>query len=165
MHHVYAHAVGRELLFVDDEDFELYVRLAGEVVAEFGWICLSYCLMGNHIHLMVQTPEPNLGRGMQRLHGAYATKFNRRHERNGHRFDGRHGSQRIKTDEQLWAVARYIPMNPVEAKLCQRAAHWRWSSYGPMFSGTAPPFVATDELLWFFGTLERYRRFVEDGEA
>jgi REP element-mobilizing transposase RayT len=161
MHHDYAHAVGRELLFVDEEDFEMYLRLAGDVVEEFGWICLSYCLMGNHMHLMVQTPEPNLGRGMQRLHGAYATRFNRRHERGGHRFNGRYGSKRIKTDEQLWAVARYISMNPVEAKFCETAGQWPWSSHGPMLAGTTPAFLAADQLLWYFGTLERYRKFVE----
>src|SRR5688572_18262382 len=98
MHHAFAHAVGREPLFVDDEDFELYLRLAHKVVAEFGWLLMSYCLMHNHMHLMVRTPDPNLGLGMQRLHGEYATAFNRRHERRGHRFDGRYGSRRIKSD-------------------------------------------------------------------
>jgi REP element-mobilizing transposase RayT len=167
MHHVYAHAVGRELLFVDEEDFELYLRLAGEVVSEFGWICLSYCLMSNHMHLMIRTPEPNLGAGMQRLHGMYATAFNRRHDRQGHRFDRRYGSRRIKTDVQLKMVAKYIPLNPVTARLCERPEDWPWSSHGPTLAGTALPFVAADELAWFFGTLERYRRFVEawSGEA
>jgi REP element-mobilizing transposase RayT len=116
-------------IFVDDTDRVRYLRLLGRVVEVTGWRCLAYCLMGNHVHLLIETPRPNLGAGMQRLHGRYAQGFNRRHETVGHTFQGRYGSTRVRTDEQLLQTARYVALNPVEAGLCATAQEWPWSSY------------------------------------
>jgi hypothetical protein len=85
--------------------------------------------MDNHMHLLVETPEPNLGRGMQRLHGDFGRGFNRRHARSGHVFQGRYGSTPVRDDEQLWTVAGYIAANPVEAGLCRIPQAWPWSSH------------------------------------
>jgi len=72
----------------------------------FAWQRLAYCLMTNHLHLLVRTAEPNLADGMQSLHGRYAQRYNFRHERKGHLFQGRYGSTRITSDEHLHAAAR-----------------------------------------------------------
>ena len=165
MVHVFARGNNRQRIFRDVEDRDLYLLLLGQVVRRQGWLCLSYCLMHNHIHLLVETPEPNLGVGMQRLHGLYAQTFNKRHDRCGHVFQGRYGDKRIRTDEQLVTTARYIAVNPVDAGLCRGPAEWRWSSHSAVVRGGGPAWLDVERLLGFFGLWggeprARYEEFV-----
>ena len=129
VHHVFARGIDRRAIYADDADRRKYLAIMGRVVQWKGWRCLAYCLMPNHVHLMLETPRPNLGSGMQYLHGTYADEFNKRHGRCGHVFQGRYGSVLITTDEQLWHVAAYIALNPVAAGLCGRPEEWPWSSH------------------------------------
>jgi len=94
-----------------------------------GWGCLAYCLLDTHLHLLLQTPEPNLGLGMKWFQGSYAQDFNYRHARRGHVFGGRFYSQRIRCDEHLLAALVYVALNPVRAGLVRQPEDWRWSSY------------------------------------
>jgi putative transposase len=121
--------------------------LLGRAVARSRWCCLAYCLMDNHLHLLVETREPNLGAGMQWLHGRYAQAFNQRHRRDGHVFQGRYGATRIEDDDQLWTTVRYIARNPVEAGLCADACGWNWGSYAVMQKGMAPDWLDVARLL------------------
>jgi putative transposase len=148
VHHVYARGNDRCSIFRDDHDRYRYLRLIGTVVALRGWRCLAYCLMTNHVHLLFETPEANLGLGMHQLHGEYARLFNKRHERSGHLFQGRFGSVFIRDDAQLWAVAAYIAVNPAEAGLCQVPERWRWSSHAAMAGLVgAPSWLDVDRLM------------------
>jgi putative transposase len=163
--HVFARGNNRQRIFRDVEDRDLYLLLLGQIVRRQRWLCLSYCLMHNHIHLLVETPEPNLGVGMQRLHGLYAQTFNKRHKRCGHVFQGRYGDKRIRTDEQLVTAARYIALNPVEAGLCGAPEEWRWSSHAAVIRGGEPAWLDVERLLGFFGMWggeprTRYQQFV-----
>src|SRR4051794_8307947 len=144
VHHVYARGVNRRTIFEDDFDRHVYLDLLGYVVREWRWECFSYCLMTNHIHLLVRTPEPNLGTGMRRLHSLYAAGFNERHVRVGHLFQGRYGSSRIRTSERLRYIARYIDENPVAAKLCSEVAAWPWSSAGATAAADSPRWLARE---------------------
>jgi REP element-mobilizing transposase RayT len=157
--------VNRAVIYLDDEDRERYLALLGQVVERHGWRCLAFCLMHNHVHLLVQTPEPCLGRGMQRLHGVYAQYFNRRHRRSGHLFQGRFGTKVMRSDAQLLLAARYIALNPVKAGLCVEATAWRWSSHRATLNGVRPPWLDTPRLLDYFGAdggdpLDTYTEFV-----
>jgi REP element-mobilizing transposase RayT len=164
------HAVARgnrgSRIFLDDVDYAEYVRRLGEGVQRFRWHLLAYCLMRNHVHLVVETPEPNLPAGMQWLHGRYGRYFNDRHDLFGHVFQGRYKAIRQETDEQLWQILRYVALNPVEAGLCQRPRDYRWSSYAAALTAEAR-LVAVHRLSWFTGVrendseLEGYRRLVE----
>jgi hypothetical protein len=120
--------------------------------------------MGNHVHLVVETPEANLAAGMQQLHGEFAQRLNRRHGLTGHAFQGRYGSVLILSDEQLWVTLRYVAMNPVEAGLCNHPDTYEWSSHGALVNGAPPGFLAVARLLAHFDgpgdPMERYRRFV-----
>ena len=153
IHHVYARGNDRQLLYWDDDDHVRYLELLCHVVHRKRWRCLAYCLMSNHVHLLVQTPDANLGDGMQVLHSAYAQLFNRRHGKVGHVFQGRYGAKLMLHDEQLWTVVRYVHRNPVEAGLCRRAAEWRWSSHSGVLNGTAPAWLDRTRLLSFFGAM------------
>jgi putative transposase len=129
IYHVFARGVNRHPIFHDDGDCQVYLVTLRGVVAVFGWHVLAYCLMTNHVHLVIETPYPNLSRGMQRLHGHYGRHVNRRYDRPGHVFERRFGRNPIKDDAQLRATLAYVVNNPVEAGLCARPEDWRRSSY------------------------------------
>jgi putative transposase len=164
--HVYARGNRKQRIYVDDVDRETYLALLGQVVARQRWKCLAYCLMHNHLHLLVETPEPNLAIGMQRLHGLHAQAFNKRHRHVGHLFQGRYGAVVVRTDEQLLTVARYIALNPVEAGLCRLPADWPWCSHAAVVNGVAAPgWLDVERLLAYFGASggdprERYAEVV-----
>ncbi|MGH2838214.1 MAG: transposase [Thermoleophilaceae bacterium] len=100
VYHVVARGVDRGLIFRDDPDRQRYLDLLGEVIERRGWRVLAYCLMDNHVHLLVETPEPNLAAGMQWLNGHYARYYNDRYDRCGHLFQDRYKAVRQRTDAQ-----------------------------------------------------------------
>ena len=167
LHHVHARGNGKQAIFLDDRDRRTYLALLSQVIRVMRWRCLGFCLMDNHIHLLIETPEGNLAAGMQRLHGDYARYFNSRHKRVGHLFQGRYGAVRIGSDGQLLAVARYIALNPVEAGLCREAEDWPWGSHAAVVNGGGPAWLDTQRLLSFFESaggepIARYRGFVAE---
>ena len=163
--HVFARGNRRQQIYLDDADRRRYLRMLGSVVTQYHWRCLAYCLMENHVHLLLETPQANLAVGMQWLHGLYAQTFNERHGRSGHLFQGRYGSVRVKTDAQLWQLVRYLAINPVKAGLCERPGEWRWSSNGAVARSGAPRWLDHPRLLRYFAAAggdpaERYDAMV-----
>jgi REP element-mobilizing transposase RayT len=163
VHHVYARGNDRQRIFRDDLDRESYLATLAVVVVRKKWSCLAYCLMANHVHLLVETREPNLGRGMGLLHGLYGRAFNDRHGRTGHVFEGRYGAVRQTTDEQLWHTIAYIARNPVTAGMCAGPKMWRWSSHSAVLSGAGPRWLDAAGLLRRFENLggDPRRRYAE----
>jgi REP element-mobilizing transposase RayT len=146
MFHIWARRVDRRPLFVDDADYRRYVKLLAQTVEDTGWLLLSYCLMPNHIHLLVELREANLAKGMQKLHGSYARWFNDRHARTGRLFEHRYGSRPVDDEIYFATVVRYIETNPVDAALCASSEDWPWSSRGLLAAGPCPPWLADDVL-------------------
>jgi REP element-mobilizing transposase RayT len=165
---VYARGIDRRALFVDDDDRRGYLSLLERAVAQQRWRCLTYCLMDNHVHLMVETPEPNLGAGMQWFHGSFGREVNRRHGRAGHVFQGRFGSKRLKTESHLWTTAAYIAANPVEAGMCASPDEWPWGGHVTASIGEqGPVWLDTPRLFSLFDALggdprQRYCELVRD---
>jgi REP element-mobilizing transposase RayT len=143
---VFARGNNRELIFRADADRRRYLKLLGAEIARRKWLCLAYCLMDNHVHLLLETPKPNLTAGMQRFHGVYAQGFNTKHGRVGHVFQGRFGAAVVRRDEHLWILAGYLADNPVAAGLCDRPEAWRWSSHGALATGRAPHWLEHQRL-------------------
>jgi putative transposase len=85
-YHVFARGNDRQTVFRTADDCELFFTVLGDAVDRYGWLCHTYCLMGNHYHLLVQTPRANLSLGMRQINGLYARRFNLRHQRCGHVF-------------------------------------------------------------------------------
>jgi len=161
INHVYARGNDRRVIYLDDLDRQNYLRMLGRVVTRKRWRCLAYCLMENHVHLLLETPEANLGAGMGPFHSLYAQTFNERHGTSGHLFQGRYGATRVLTDEQLWTAAAYIARNPVAAGLCARPEEWAWSSHLAALGRPSPDWLDTSRLLEFFGrtSAEGRRRY------
>ncbi len=169
VYHLTSRGDGREDIFLEDDDREQFLVLLGHAIERFGWRCHAYCLMTNHYHLMVETPEPNLARGMRHLNGVYTQRFNRRHNRGGHVFQGRYKAIVVQKDAHLLELCRYVVLNPVRAGLVKRVQDWPWSSYRATAGQHAKPeWLRTDWLLAQFArqpqpAVALYRRFVADG--
>jgi hypothetical protein len=119
-------------------------------------LCHAYCLMGNHYHLLLETPDANLSLAVRQLNGAYAQAFNRRHSRVGHLFQGRFNSRLVAKETYLLVVSRYIVLNPVRAGLTPEPADWKWSSYLAQAGRVEPPsFLSVDWLLSRFDANDR----------
>ena len=127
--------------------------------------------MGNHYHLVIETPEPNLSRGLKRLHGTYTQWFNRRHHRVGHVLQGRFKSILVEKESYLQELCRYVVLNPVRAGLVTTASVWPWSSYrATAGSHPAPDWLDQAAVLALFDrdrtrARRAYQRFVADGVA
>lgn len=152
-HHVYARGNGRQAIYLDDVDRHSYLAMLARVIARREWRCLSYCLMDNHVHLLIETPKANLGAGMQALHGLFAQQFNARHGRSGHLFQGRFGSRLMRTDAHLLMAIAYIARNPVAAGLCRNPADWPWSSHGAITASGPPSWLDHERLLSYYDPL------------
>jgi len=170
VYHVTARGNDRQPIFKDDDDCSRFLVVLASVVSRYRVLCHAYCLMGNHYHLLLETPEGNLSPAMRQLNGVYTQRFNRRHERCGHLLQGRFGAQLVGGDSYLREVCRYIVLNPVRAGLVPHPREWRWSSFrataGEM---VAPGFLTVSWVRSLAGAatgaeaLRRYTAFVEAG--
>lgn len=129
LYHVTSRGDGREDIFLEDADRELFLEVLSESVDRFNWVIHAYCLMDNHYHLLIETPDGNLSQGMRQLNGVYTQRFNRKHKRVGHVFQGRYKAIIVQKDSYLLELARYIVLNPVRAEMVRTAREWPWSSY------------------------------------
>jgi putative transposase len=142
--HVIARGNANIQIVADDDDRSALVAALARVSEKYGWRVHAYCLMNTHMHCVVETPEPNLGSGMQRLLGGYAFEFNRRHGRYGHLFAAPYKSSLIDTERYAIEVCAYVVLNPVRAGLVEDPADWKWSSYRATAGLVrAPDFLAT----------------------
>lgn len=169
VYHVTSRGNARQDIVADDRDRATVLTLLGHVIDRFGWLCHAYCLMDNHYHLLIETPQPNLSRGMRQLNGRYTQAFNRRHHRIGHLFQGRFTAILVEKEAHLLELCRYVVLNPVRAKVVTHPRLWTWSSYrGTAGETTGPVWLSTEWILAQFGKRHReaqfrYRQFVAEG--
>jgi len=168
LYHVTARGDRREPIFEDDDDRLTFLKTLAEVIHRFNWVCPAYCLMDNHYHLMIQTPDGNLSKGMRQLNGVFTQASNRKHRRSGHLFQGRFKAILVDSDGYLLTLARYIVLNPVRVGLVKHPEDYRWSSYQATLGLTTVPWLSDHMLLGSFGedrrrSRERYQQFVNEG--
>jgi REP-associated tyrosine transposase len=126
-YHVIARGVAGSAIVSDDIDRERMVLLLRRAEARCGWRIHAYCLMTTHIHVVVETPDANVSKGLHWLLGVHAQRFNRRWLRFGHLFADRFSSRVIDTEEYLEEACRYVLDNPVRAGICDTRMAWPWS--------------------------------------
>jgi REP element-mobilizing transposase RayT len=169
VYHVTSRGNEKKPVFKDDADRENFLNALQHVNKRYNWICHAYCLMTNHYHLLIETPDGNLSLGMRQLNGVYTQLFNKWHGRTGHLFQGRYKAILIQKDSHLLEVCRYVVLNPVRAKMVERPENWKWSSYLATAGKSKPhPSLTTDWVLGQFnrkrGKAEQeYRQFVHWG--
>lgn len=147
VYHITSRGNARQDIFLDERDRLSFVTVLGNVVARYNWGCHAYCLMPNHYHLLIETPEANLSCGMRQFNGVYTQAFNRRHNRVGHLLQGRYKAILVEKESYLLELARYVVLNPVRAKLVRHPRAWRWNSYRAMAGEEKVPEFLTVHLI------------------
>jgi len=169
VYHITSRGNAGQPIFTSPSDFHNFLSTLAQAIDRFAWVCHAYCLMPNHYHLLLETPQGELSRGMQWLNGVYTQAFNRRHHRLGHLLQGRFKAILVEKESYLLELARYVVLNPVRAGLTKRPEAWRWSSYRATAGyEPPPPWLSTDWILSHFSNqrpqaLRAYRRFVHEG--
>ena len=169
-YHIYNKAVADNLLFLEEENYFFFISKLEEYVLEAAEI-LSYCLMPNHYHLIVQIKSQDLPSAMRKLALSYAVPFNNVYKRKGHLFSGRYQRKHVEDLRYLLHLSRYIHLNPVKGNLVVKAEDWIFSSYREYIGLAHPDFVNPSIILEMINdykpaaisTLQNeYKEFVED---
>ena len=147
VYHVIARGNERKAIFRDDRDREVYLERLAQCRSRFQFRVLGYCLMHNHIHLALERGPVALSRTMLALQSFYAQRFNFRHKRVGHLFQGRYKAFLVQDERYLFALLRYIHLNPVRARLVDRPEAYRWSSDRFYREGKGLPWLDVDVAL------------------
>ena len=150
-------------IFIDEKDRSSFLNTVGEMSERFNIDIFAYVLMDNHYHLLVRTRQANLKKAMQWFGTTYTQRFNWRHSRSGHLFQGRYKSIIIQNDAYLLQLSYYIHRNPLRAGVVKRLAGYRWSSYNIYAYGRTPPvWLSTDLILsQFAGSQDCHRSYRE----
>jgi len=169
VYHVTSRGDRREDIYEDDDDRHKFLEVFESVIDRFNWICYAYCLMDNHYHLLIQTPDANLSKGMRQLNGVYTQVYNRRHQKVGHLFQGRYKAILVDEEAYLLELSRYLVLNPVKAHKVEGVGDWTWSSFRATVGMVQKPdWLSVDYLLLHFSkqrktAIKRYREFVDAG--
>lgn len=152
-------------LFRGDLDREKFLSLLGWAVLAHDWRVFAWCLMDNHVHLLLETRYPNLSRGMGTLTARYARRFNRRYHLRGTPYQGKYRAFVVEDPDHFLEALRYVVLNPVKAGLATSPEAWPWSSHAATMGLVPGPrwFQAERVIARFFGRREEYRLWVENG--
>jgi REP element-mobilizing transposase RayT len=152
VYHVTTRGNNKRIIFLDDKDRLVFIRLLNRLSTKHGWTIYAYCLMTNHYHLVMRIDERGMSRGLCELNSQYALLFNQMHDRVNHLFGKRYWSERIESDERFRRACRYVMRNPLEAGLVESPGDYVWSSYQATVGvALGHVRVAVDELLAMFG--------------
>ena len=169
LYHITCRGNARQAIFHHDEDRKGFFEVLRTVGIKYNCIVHAYCLMDNHYHLLLETPDGNLSKGMRQLNGVYTQMFNRTHKRVGHLLQGRYKAILVEKNSYLLELSRYVVLNPVRAGIVKSPEKWKWSSYR-MTAGydRGMPFIMIEWILSQFGrkkgeAFRRYREFVSEG--
>lgn len=168
VYHVMSRGNAYKNIFIDDHDRVVFLSNIKKSAEVHNFICYAYCLMGNHYHLLIETPEGNLAKIMRDINGTYSQMFNKKHKSIGHVFQGRYKAFLIEKDQYLLELIRYIANNPVVAKLVKKPGLWKWSSYNCVLGKTkVPSWLDIDFTLGLFSknkyeAIKQYCKFVDN---
>ena len=170
VYHVVCRGNNRQAIFRDDHDRKRYLEKLSLYCEDKDVELLCYCLLTNHVHLVLETPQGNLSKMMQAFQTSYTVYFNKRHGRSGHVFEQRYKAFLVDRDNYLLEVSRYVHLNAVAARAAERPAQYRWSSYASYLKGKGIPGLKYQTILDYFAggkkrQIEQYREFVEGGLA
>jgi putative transposase len=152
LYHITARGNAKQNIFLNKDDFDDFLTILCKATKRYHLILHGYCLLHNHYHLLLETPEGNLSQGIRQLNGTYTQHFNKKYQRVGHLLQGRFKSILVEKENYLLELSRYISLNPIRANLVEDPKDWPWSSYRQTI-GVAKkiPCLSTSWILSQFG--------------
>ena len=168
LYHITARGNNRRHIFDDDDDHQKFLGLLAEAKTKLPFYLYAYCLMTNHVHLLIERRQDAISRVMHRLLTGYSRYYNRRHDRVGHLFQKRYHATLCQTDQYLAELVRYIHLNPVRARIVRDPASCSYSSHRAYLGLEKSRLVDSEPVLRHFGATkkaarERFRLFVKAG--
>jgi len=169
IYHVTSRGDRQEAIYEGDADRQQWLDILSKICERYNWRVHAYCLMDNHYHILLETADGNLSKGMRQLNGVYTQYFNRQHNRVGHVYQGRYKAILVEKDSYLLELSRYVVLNPIRAGMIKNMDEWHWSSYLVTIGKLQPPdWLEVDWLLSQFGFQRnrarcRYIDFVQEG--
>lgn len=160
--HVIARGVGKMIIYEDEMDYKYYIKLIRKYAEQLGITVCAYCLMANHVHILVRYSGENIAKFMQRLNSVYAKYFNKKYDRVGHLFQGLYRMENVETASYFLTVTRYIIQNPEKAGIC-KAYEYRWSSLHDFDSPKT--FVDISVAVGMLGGYDKFYQFVNVADA
>lgn len=164
IYHLMHRGVRRTEFFSDETDYQVFLEILKVALDKYQCKIHAYCMMTNHIHLLLETSEDEIGRFMKCLSERYAMYFNHKYQYRGHLFESRYKSCLVKEDSYFLQTSRYIHLNPVKARIVVKPEDYRWSSYQTMIALKDDRITERNRTLAYFkdNSILRYRDFVED---
>ena len=164
IYHLMHRGVRRTEIFSDETDYQVFLEILKVALDKYQCKIQAYCMMTNHIHLLLETSEDEIGRFMKCLSERYAMYFNHKYQYRGHLFESRYKSCLVKEDSYFLQTSRYIHLNPVKARIVVKPEDYRWSSYQTMIALKDDRITERNRTLAYFkdNSILRYRDFVED---
>ena len=163
LYHVIVRGNQRQKTFTAESDYQAYIERLARYRKKYDYVLHAYCLMPNHVHLLVESSEQPLAKFMQGLQQSYSQYFNLRHRKTGHVFEGRYKAILCQKDEYLLQLIRYIHLNPVRAGMVRSPERYQYSGNHVYLQGKATETIDPATVLSMLGGKQAYRRFVQDG--
>lgn len=164
-YHITARGNHRNDIFRDEEDFKIYLTLLEEAIEyfknKFSVVC--YCLMDNHVHIMLEAKDIHYKYFITRINSLYAKWFNKKYNYIGHLYQDRYFSELIENDAQALETSRYIHLNPVRANMVNMPEEYKWSSYLMYIGNEKEKIIVSESILNYFKNRKLYKIFVEQG--
>ena len=164
VYHVIMRGNNKQNLFYEDSDRYLFIRRLKKYTEELQIDVYSYCLMSNHVHILIGKANKNMSKLIQRLATSYAMYFNRKYERSGHLFQGRYKSEPVDSDEYFKTVTRYIIQNPLKANL-EDFINYRWNGLQHLIRESKNCLIEKNRLYEVFEGKENFFRFIMEKQT
>lgn len=163
-YHVMERGVQRQKIFNDDMDYNTFMAILQKAIQVNNAHIHAYCLMSNHVHLLIETGDEDIGKVVNAVAGNYAKTYNKKYGLRGHLFEDRYKACIVESDEYFLQTSRYIHLNPVKAKMVCHAEDYKWSSYRTIINMKDDGITTTAKTLGYFKVKGEigYRDFVED---
>ena len=160
IYHIMLRGIDKREIFLDDEDREVFIRYLVKARDKSSCAVYGYCLMDNHIHLLIEEGHEHIGESIKRITVGYVYWHNLKYSRIGHLFQNRYRSETVEDDTYFLTVLRYIHQNPIKAGIVNNIADYKWSSYINYIEGYEPDLVSLDRGKSYFASLDEFKEFM-----
>ncbi|GBF32390.1 hypothetical protein DCCM_0584 [Desulfocucumis palustris] len=161
IYHVMLRGIDKREIFLDDQDREKFLFYLSRAKEKSNYIIYGYCLMDNHVHLLIEEGHELIGESIKRITVGYVQWHNIKYSRTGHLFQNRYKSEAIEDDTYFLTALRYIHQNPIKAGLVQDISHYKWSSYTHYIEGAEQKLVSVDRGKGFFSSQDTFLDFMK----